>query len=187
MSPNYDGSPGDQYIDERDLIELPAPHQQDQNQINEPYQKRYYFNPMNLPYSLEQASSYSARQPAPGEKTTGAGKTQEQRGPRLNRYYENLKPYYKLKEPVEKDKTLLFESRFESGNLRKVVKISDFEYDLYLKNDYGTQGYTQWYYFRVENTRKDVKYRFNIVNFMKPDSNYNHGMKPLIYSVKDAE
>ena len=28
-SPHYDGSPNDMYIDERDLIELPAPHQQD--------------------------------------------------------------------------------------------------------------------------------------------------------------
>ena len=85
------------------------------------------------------------------------------------------------------DKTLIFESRFESANLRKAVKISDFEYDLYLKNDYGTNGFTQWYYFRVQNTRKDQVYRFNIVNLMKPDSNYNQGMKPLIYSVKEAE
>jgi len=109
----------------------------------------------------------------------------DQRGPRLNRYYENLKPYYKLKN--EKDETLIFESRFESANLRKAVKISDTEYDLYLKNDYGTNGYTQWYYFRVMNTKKDTTYRFNLVNFMKPDSNYNHGMRPLIYSVKEAE
>ena len=71
--------------------------------------------------------------------------------------------------------------------MRKAVKISDTEYDLYLKNDYGTNGYTQWYFFRVQNMRKDRKYRFNIVNFMKPDSNYNQGMKPLIYSVKEAE
>ena len=35
--------------------------------------------------------------------------------------------------------------------------------------------------------RKDKTYRFNIVNFMKPDSNYNQGMRPLIYSMKDAE
>ena len=39
----------------------------------------------------------------------------------------------------------------------------------------------------MQNTRKDVKYRFNIVNLMKPDSNYNQGMKPLIYSTKMAE
>ena len=71
----------------------------------------------------------------------------DNKGPRLNRYYENLKPYYKVKEGD--DKTLVFESRFESANLRKAVKISDFEYDLYLKNDYGTNGFTQWYFFRV--------------------------------------
>jgi hypothetical protein len=97
-----------------------------------------------------------------------------------------LPPYYKLKHQTD-DHTLLFESRFESGNLRRAVKITDTEYDLYLKNDYGTNGYTQWYYFRVQNTRKDRVYRFNIVNLMKPDSNYNQGMKPLIYSVKGAE
>lgn len=31
----------------------------------------------------------------------------------------------------------------------------DFEYDLYLKNDYNTGGYTQWFYFKIQNTRKD--------------------------------
>jgi hypothetical protein len=39
----------------------------------------------------------------------------------------------------------------------------------------------------VQNTRKDKIYRFNIVNLMKPDSNYKMGMRPLIYSVKEAE
>jgi len=63
----------------------------------------------------------------------------------------------------------------------------EFEYDLFLKNDYGTGGYTQWYYFKVSNTRKNQVYRFNIVNMMKPDSIYNKGMKPLLYSVKEAE
>jgi hypothetical protein len=110
----------------------------------------------------------------------------ERKGPRLNRYYETLKPYYKIKNP-DTDNTLVFESRFECGNLRRAVKISDTEYDLYLKNDYGTNGYTQWFYFSVSNTRKDRTYRFNIVNLMKPDSCYNMGMKPLVYSVKEAE
>jgi len=45
------------------------------------------------------------------------------------------------------DETLQFESRFESGNLRRAVKVTDTEYDLFLKNDYGTTGYTQWYFF----------------------------------------
>lgn len=135
---------------------------------------------------MEQPPGYSAKDPPTNGKAAGKLST-ETRGPRLNRYYETLKPYYKLKVPQESDETLVFESRFESANLRKAVKISDTEYDLFLKNDYGTNGFTQWYFFRVQNTRKDRKYRFNIVNFMKPDSNYNQGMKPLIYSVKEAQ
>jgi len=38
----------------------------------------------------------------------------------------------------------------------------------------------------IKNTRKDRTYRFNIVNLMKGESNYNQGMKPLIYSVKKS-
>ena len=71
--------------------------------------------------------------------------------------------------------------------MRRAVKVSDTEYDLFLKNDYGTNGFTQWYYFSVKNTRKGKLYRFNIVNLLKPDSNYNQGMKPLVYSAKEAE
>ncbi len=72
-------------------------------------------------------------------------------------------------------------------NLFLNISSGEFEYDLFLKNDYGTSGFTQWYYFKVSNTRKDVTYRFNLVNMMKPDSTYAMGMKPLIYSVKEAE
>jgi hypothetical protein len=144
MSPHYDGTQDDLYIDERELIDLPAINQQNQEgQINEPYQKRYYFSPQNLPYNLEQPSSYSAPHDiGKGHKGRGGDSgAAKEKGPRLNRYYENLKPYYKLRDP-KNDKTLIFESRFESANLRKAVKISDTEYDLYLKNDYGTNSYT---------------------------------------------
>ena len=71
-----------------------------------------------------------------------ASEIERDRGPRLNRYYDRLKPYYKLKKPKHLDETLVFESRFESANLKKAIKISDTEYDLYLKNDYGTSGFT---------------------------------------------
>jgi hypothetical protein len=43
--------------------------------------------------------------------------------PKLNRYYEKLKPYYKLDPEVLTDRTLIFESRFESGNLKRAVKV----------------------------------------------------------------
>ncbi len=39
----------------------------------------------------------------------------------------------------------------------------------------------------MQNTRKDVKYTFHITNFIKPDSLFSEGMKPLIYSKKDAD
>lgn len=56
-----------------------------------------------------------------------------------------------------------------------------------LKWDVNTRGHTQWFYFQVQNMRKGVKYKFNIINLVKPDSLYNAGMKPLGYSTKDAE
>ena len=31
-----------------------------------------------------------------------------------------------------------------------------------LKNDFNTNGHTQWYFFSVGNTRKDVTYKFTI-------------------------
>jgi len=55
-----------------------------------------------------------------------------------------------------------------------------------LKYDYNTTAYTQWFYFRVENMKKGVTYKFNIVNLVKPESSYNQGMKPLFYSKKEA-
>jgi cytosolic carboxypeptidase protein 2/3 len=78
--------------------------------------------------------------------------------------------------------TLQFESRFESGNLLAALKISDNEYDLILQNDINTNGHTQWYFFRVGNTRKGLKVKFNLLNLAKPDSLYNEGMKILAFS-----
>lgn len=101
------------------------------------------------------------------------------------RYYTDLKTYYKLKDDY--DDTLVFESRFESGNLKRVIQTGDYEYDLYLNPDYTTGNFTQWYFFRIQNTRKNRQYTFNIKNYQKSDSLYNQGMLPLIYSRKDYE
>lgn len=89
-------------------------------------------------------------------------------------------PYYSL--ASEQDKTLLFESRFESGNLLCATKISDLEYDLVLQNDINTNGHTQWYFFRVSNATKGLRVKFNILNLAKTDSLYNEGMKILAFS-----
>ncbi|XP_033106101.1 uncharacterized protein LOC117108244 isoform X2 [Anneissia japonica] len=96
-------------------------------------------------------------------------------------------PFRAIKLKSEDDTTLLFESRFESGNLMKATKIGEYEYNLLLRYDLYTKKHTQWYYFQVKNTRPGVRYRFTITNFMKSGSLYNMGMKPLMYSKQDAE
>ncbi|CAF1138870.1 unnamed protein product [Adineta ricciae] len=85
------------------------------------------------------------------------------------------------------DTTVLFESRFESGNLMKAVQVGEFEYELYLRYDLYTKRNTQWFYFRLQNVQSNKRYRFTIVNFFKTTSLYNNGMRPLMYSVHDAE
>lgn len=39
----------------------------------------------------------------------------------------------------------------------------------------------------MQNTRANKTYRFNIINLLKPDSLYNHGMQPLFYSEIEAQ
>ena len=52
------------------------------------------------------------------------------RGNKINRFYHKLKPYYVKQDPS--DCTLIFESRFESGNLQLAHKVCDTEYNLIL-------------------------------------------------------
>lgn len=101
------------------------------------------------------------------------------------RYYTHLNTYYKLKD--DNDNTLVFESRFESGNLKRVIQTGDYEYDLYLNPDYSTGTFTQWYFFRISNTRKGKMYQFTIKNYQKSNSLYNQGMMPILYSRKEYE
>ena len=49
-------------------------------------------------------------------------------------------PYYNVTS-IE-DTTLVFESRFESGNLLAAMKYTEQEYDLILQNDINTNGHT---------------------------------------------
>ena len=90
--------------------------------------------------------------------------------------------YYKPKDA--NDKTLIFESRFESGNLLAAIKISENEYDLILQNDINTNGHTQWFFFRITGNTAGQKVKFNMINMAKPDSLYNYGMKLLNFSNK---
>mmetsp|Transcript_30046 Transcript_30046/g.32736 ORF Transcript_30046/g.32736 Transcript_30046/m.32736 type:complete len:2016 (+) Transcript_30046:56-6103(+) len=97
--------------------------------------------------------------------------------------------------------SLTFESEFESGNLLRAVQVGDASYDLLLRADVHTVGHTQWFYFAVSNTHPlelvklseqgvnvpSVRVTFSIVNFTKPDSLFNLGMRPVVYSIHDAK
>ncbi|XP_017763327.1 PREDICTED: cytosolic carboxypeptidase 2-like [Eufriesea mexicana] len=93
----------------------------------------------------------------------------------------------RMSDVIDTNTDLHFESRFESGNLCKVVKITDTYYQLYLRKDLYTQRHTQWYYFRISNTRSRTNYRISIVNLCKEESLYNEGLRPLLYSTEDAK
>jgi cytosolic carboxypeptidase protein 2/3 len=89
---------------------------------------------------------------------------------------------------------LIFDSRFENGNLRKVAKVSNVEYNLWLENDLHTRGNTQWYYFKV--IYRDVallaekrthRIKFNVLNLAKTSSLYQVGMKPVVWSRRRHE
>ena len=99
--------------------------------------------------------------------------------------YNELKPYYTLKN--KNDNTLIFESRFESGNLLCAFRTEDENsYQLYLQNDTNTTGYIQWFFFRVSNTQKGRKVNFNIINMLRKKCIYNHGLKIMTYSIMAA-
>ncbi|XP_077424585.1 cytosolic carboxypeptidase 4 [Vanacampus margaritifer] len=92
----------------------------------------------------------------------------------------------RLQFPPDKPDSLRFFSSFESGNLRKAIQVRRYEYDLILNADVNCCQHTQWFYFEVSNMVPDVPYRFNIINCEKSNSQFNYGMQPVLYSVRDA-
>ncbi|XP_067425438.1 cytosolic carboxypeptidase 1 isoform X2 [Emydura macquarii macquarii] len=97
--------------------------------------------------------------------------------------YDLDNPSYSVPEEGE---ILKFNSKFESGNLRKVIQIRKNEYDLILNSDINSNHYHQWFYFEVSGMRTGIGYRFNIINCEKSNSQFNYGMQPLMYSVQEA-
>ncbi|KAK9952170.1 hypothetical protein ABG768_018023 [Culter alburnus] len=82
--------------------------------------------------------------------------------------------------------SLRFFSKFESGNLQKAIQVRSHEYDLILNADVNSSTHYQWFYFEVSGMVAGVPYRFNIINCEKGNSQYNYGMQPVLYSVREA-
>ncbi|XP_022821510.1 cytosolic carboxypeptidase 4-like isoform X5 [Spodoptera litura] len=126
-------------------------------------------------YDLDQLCSASANTDSGAQKSfssesIGLTNTDEQEITKVNSYSSRL----------------AFESRFESGNLRKVIQVGPREYELILMPDVNSTKRHQWFYFEVRNMQQGRPYIFNIVNCEKSDSQFNFGMKPVMYSVKEA-
>lgn len=80
---------------------------------------------------------------------------------------------------VQKVADLSFNSKFESGNLNQVLRLSPTEYTLWLREDTNTKGQRQWYFFEVFN-KKPCRCRFRIYKFTKYFSLYRRVTDQMI-------
>lgn len=62
---------------------------------------------------------------------------------------------------------LNFDQNFECGNLDSAYVHNEQEYNLLMKVDTNTKGYTYWFMFKVKNFRIGMRYTFNILNFTR--------------------
>ena len=92
----------------------------------------------------------------------------------------DTRPFVGMKPDLEGE-NLIFDSNFESGNLDKVSKAKEDEYDLYIRTDSNTYGKNQWFYFSVTNNGEEKEYKFNIVSFSKQNSLYTQGLQPCVF------
>lgn len=81
---------------------------------------------------------------------------------------------------------LVFDSKFECGNLDRVEMLNPNEYDLYMKLDTNTEGHMHWFYFSVSNIRSRRTIKFNIVNFTRTSNLFTSGLKPRVFSVQEV-
>jgi len=70
---------------------------------------------------------------------------------------------------------LVFDAHFECGNLAAVEAVDDCEYRLTIRGDTNNAKHTVWFYFSVENSRKDQRVVFHLDNFGKRGSLFETG------------
>ncbi|XP_037085541.1 LOW QUALITY PROTEIN: cytosolic carboxypeptidase 4-like [Pollicipes pollicipes] len=73
---------------------------------------------------------------------------------------------------TNENSSLRFESRFESGNLRRGIRTAAREYDLVICPDVGSSRHQQWFYFEVSNMLAGEPYTFNLINNEKLSCEY---------------
>lgn len=86
--------------------------------------------------------------------------------------------YSRNGEIKEKD-DLIFDSKFESGNLNYAIKVNELYYLLFLQYDSNVIGHTQWFYFKITNLIKGQKIRFDIFNMVIFIISINHSVNTI--------
>ena len=106
------------------------------------------------------------------------------------RYNFNFKKLTFIPEPKkEKEAKIIFDSKFESGNLRMAIKLNseiENEYDLIIRKDYNYEKNYSWFFFSIESDREtDIK--LNLLNFTKKKIMFDEKEKIriLVYNKND--
>ncbi|CAL6041818.1 Zinc_carboxypeptidase domain-containing protein [Hexamita inflata] len=106
-------------------------------------------------------------------------------------YYNKQPTYPDLTSLPLPSQNLVFESRFESGNLFSAQRLkictlqnefSSYEqvYVLIIQPDSHSTSHSQWFNFLVKNANPQYDYTFLIINFVKKSSSYQSGMSVLV-------
>ena len=66
------------------------------------------------------------------------------------------------------------------------TRVSELEYDLYLKVDSNTRGHRQWFYFSMKN-EKPCTVKLHLYRFKKVYSLFQRGMRPYFRSRKHSK
>ena len=102
----------------------------------------------------------------------------------------NFKKLTFIPEPRnEKEAKIIFDSKFESGNLRMAIKLNSEianEYDLIIRKDYNYEKNYSWFFFSIESDREtDIK--LNLLNLTKKKIMFDEKEKIriLVYNKND--
>ncbi|ESU39363.1 Hypothetical protein DHA2_10976 [Giardia duodenalis] len=93
------------------------------------------------------------------------------------------KGWYQCKGTTRWGDSLVFDARFEAGNLFSAARVlGSQQYELMMSPDFGTCEHMNWFYFAIGNVRKHTRYTFKILNFVKPTSMFLEGAGILVYT-----
>uniref|UniRef100_A0A915KKC2 Cytosolic carboxypeptidase N-terminal domain-containing protein n=1 Tax=Romanomermis culicivorax TaxID=13658 RepID=A0A915KKC2_ROMCU len=73
------------------------------------------------------------------------------------------------------------------SNLSRAKRLSETEYDLYIREDVNNNKQRVWFYFSVENSLPIENVTFHVVNFSKVRLLYKRGLSPVHKSETQPE